>query len=326
LAEVHRWSAARGELVQGITGIPWYYRQFGYEMALSLDASRGAYRANVPALNHGEAEPFAVRPATIDDLPFIMAMYEQSAARAMVAAVRDEALWRFDLERRHERNGMSSLIRIIEERDRLGPPVGLLIHSRRLWGAELGVRFCEVRPGVPWLAVAPGVMRALDATGVECAARDGGEYHGIAFDLGETHPLYDTVPDRLPKVGRPYAWYLRVPDLAAFLNHVAPALEQRLAASPQGGYSGELTISFFHSGIRLVFEEGLVTVAEWRPDRIEAGDALFPELSFLPLVFGFRSLDDVQRAYPDCAVATDDARALLPILFPKKDSQVWSGG
>ena len=326
LAEVHRWSAARGELVQGITGIPWYYRQFGYEMALSLDASRGAYRANVPALNDGEAEPFALRPATTDDLPFIMAMYEQGAGRALVATVRDEELWRFDLERRHERNGTSSHIRIIETWERQGPPVGLLVHSRRLWGTELGVRFCEVRPGVPWLAVASGMMRALDATGVEYAARDGGEYQGIVFDLGETHPLYDTVADRLPKVGRPYAWYLRVPDLVAFLSHIAPALEARLAASPQGGYNGELTISFFHSGIRLVFDEGRVAVADWRPDRIEAGDALFPELSLLPLVFGFRSLDDMQRAYPDCAVATDDARALLPILFPKKDSQVWSGG
>jgi GNAT superfamily N-acetyltransferase len=328
LEEVHRWSAARGELVQGITGIPWYYRQFGYEMALSLDASRGAYRVNVPALNDGESEPFALRPATTDDLPFIMAMYEQGqgAARAMIAAVRDEEMWRFDLERRHERNGTSSHIRIIEARERHGPPVGMLIHARRLWGTELGVRLCEVRPGVPWLAVAPGMMRALDATGVEYAARDGGEFRGIVFDLGETHPLFDTVPDRLPKIGRPYAWYLRVPDLAAFLGRIAPALEGRLAASAQNGYSGALTISFFRSGIRFDVDRGRIAVAPWQPDRIEAGDALFPELSFLPLLFGFRSLDEVQRAFPDCAVSGDDARVLLPILFPRKDSNVWSGG
>ena len=30
---VHEWSRQRGELMMGITGIPWYYRQFGYEMA-----------------------------------------------------------------------------------------------------------------------------------------------------------------------------------------------------------------------------------------------------------------------------------------------------
>ena len=31
---LHRWSADRGEKVIGITGIPWYYRQFGDAMAL----------------------------------------------------------------------------------------------------------------------------------------------------------------------------------------------------------------------------------------------------------------------------------------------------
>jgi hypothetical protein len=326
LEEVHRWSAARGELVQGITGIPWYYRRFGYEMALSLDAARFAYRANVPSLPDGEEEPFVFRPATLGDLPFISAMYEQGAARSLVAAVRDEALWCFDLERRHERNGMSAHIVVAEARDRPGEPVALVMHARQLWGTELGVRLCEVRPGVPWLAVASSVLRRLDTVGAEYAERDGGAFHGIIFDLGETHPLYDTVPRRLPRVDRPYAWYLRVPDLAGYVRHIAPALERRLAASPQGGYSGDLTVSFFQSGLRLVCEEGRITVAEWRPDRIEAGDALFPDLSFLPLLFGFRSLEDIERAYPDCAVATDAAAALLPILFPRKDSRVWSGG
>ncbi len=38
--EVHKWSAERGHKVQVITGIPYYYRQFGYEMALDLTGRR----------------------------------------------------------------------------------------------------------------------------------------------------------------------------------------------------------------------------------------------------------------------------------------------
>lgn len=324
MEEVHRWSAARGELVQGITGIPWYYRQFGYEMALSLDAYRVAYRADVPRLNEGEAEPFLFRPANVDDLPFIMAMYEQSAARSVVAAVRDEAHWRFDLEQRHEQNGMSNEIRVIEART--GEPVGLLIHPRKLWAGGLGVRICEVKHGVPWLTVAPSLLRALDATGEAYARRDGGDFVNFGFDLGANHPLYATAPHRLAKSSPPYAWFIRVPDLLAFVAHIAPALEQRLADSAQAGYSGELTVNFFRSGLKLSFEQGRIRVESWTPERIEAGDALFPDLSFLPLLFGFRSLEEIQYAFPDCSTATDDARALLPILFPKKDSRVWSGG
>ena len=41
---VHALSAERGEMVQAITGIPYYYRQFGYEMAMGLGGGRQATR------------------------------------------------------------------------------------------------------------------------------------------------------------------------------------------------------------------------------------------------------------------------------------------
>ena len=37
---IHAMSSARGELMLGITGIPWYYRLFGYEMALDMEAAQ----------------------------------------------------------------------------------------------------------------------------------------------------------------------------------------------------------------------------------------------------------------------------------------------
>ena len=37
---IHAWSAARGEVVQAITGIPYFYRQFGYDMAMTLGGAR----------------------------------------------------------------------------------------------------------------------------------------------------------------------------------------------------------------------------------------------------------------------------------------------
>ena len=62
--EIHKWSAERGDMVQGITGIPYYYRLFGYEMALDLAGRRFGYEANVPKLKDGEEEPYRIRPAT----------------------------------------------------------------------------------------------------------------------------------------------------------------------------------------------------------------------------------------------------------------------
>lgn len=41
------------------------------------------------------------------------------------------------------------------------------------------------------------------------------------------------------------------------------------------------------------------------------------------LLFGHRSLDELQYAFPDCLVRTEAARPLLTALFPKQPSNVW---
>ncbi len=148
----------------------------------------------------------------------------------------------------------------------------------------------------------------------------------LSFDLGEQHPLDDTIPDRLPKAGRPYAWYIRVPDLPAFVRQIAPVLERRLAASAHSRYTGDLKTSFYSRGLHVRFQPGRISVEGWTPERVEAGEAAFPDLTFLQNLFGFRSLEELRHAFPDCSVRMDDARVLLPVLFPKKDSNVWHGG
>ncbi len=50
---VHARSTARGDLVQAITGIPFYYRQFGYEYALDLYGIRRVYLADIPPAAEG---------------------------------------------------------------------------------------------------------------------------------------------------------------------------------------------------------------------------------------------------------------------------------
>ena len=110
------------------------------------------------------------------------------------------------------------------------------------------------------------------------------------------------------------------------MRHIAPALEQRLAASAQSGYSGDLKVSFYRSGLHFRVHEGSIAVEGWKPDRVEAGDAAFPDLTFLQLLFGYRSLEELQHAFPDCSTNTAAGSALLPILFPKRVSNIWAGG
>lgn len=321
----HAWSRERGELVQGITGIPYYYRQFGYEMGLALGGARIGYEVHLPGLEAGGAEPFRLRPATVADIPFMEEMYALSATRSLVTCVREDALWRYELLHCSPANLNARQLRIIETA--AGAPIGFLAHPGYVWSPAQVATFYQLKPGQSYLAVTPSVARYLWATGQTYATRDKSDHQAFGFQLGPEHPVYEAFGDRLPRTWKPYAWYVRVPDLAAFLRHIGPALERRLAVSPFAGHSGELSLGFYRAGVQLVFEHGRLTTAEpWQPaldSRNPHCDINFPDHTFLHLLFGHRSLDELEHVFRDCWAKEDTTRELVKVLFPKQASHVW---
>ena len=319
---IHAWSAARGELLQAITGIPFYYRQFGYEMALLLGGGRAGLLSAAPKLKEGETEPYRVRPAVETDLPFILALDAAANRRWLITCERDEALWRYELSGKSETNCNRMVWAIVESA--AGAPAGLIGHAWRVWEGNLGVTYVEVAAGVSWLAAAPPILRYLSATAQAYVQRDGKPADRLNFWLAHEHPFFAAAQDLLPTICRPYAWYLRVADLPGFLRHIAPVLEERLARSIAVGHTGELKLSFYRTGIRLAFDAGRLTSIEpWQPTHDDGGGAAFPGLTFLQLLFGYRSLEELRAAFVDCWTEGDTPRALLGILFPKQPSDFW---
>jgi hypothetical protein len=321
---IHQWSAERGQLVQVITGIPYYYRLFGYEMGLSLGGGRIGYLPHVPALKKNEKEPYIIRAAMEKDIPFLSEVYESASLRYLINCLRDEAMWRYEIDGKDKKNVNRSVVRVIETPG--GEAVGFLAHPPFNWGPTLVVYQYEIKPGISWAAVTPSVIRYIKATGENHYKRDKGKELGaFGFWLGTEHPVYDVISDSLPRWREPYAFYVRVADLARFILHIAAELEERLADSALVGHSGELKITFFRDGLRLVFKDGiLVGVERWEPEPLgQSGDAAFPDLVFLQLLFGYRSFEELEYAFADCYSDSDEATALLNILFPKQASNVW---
>lgn len=321
----HRWSAERGELAQTITGIPWYYRQFGYEMAIPMFGGRAGYTPHVPPLKQGATEPYNIRPATEADLPFLSKMLEQMSRRYQVTAVKDERQLRYEMQGRGESTPVRKALCVIETPG--AEPVGMLAHDYKISGTHISAHAYEIEPGVSWAAVTPAVVRYMAAKGREHAQQQQGEWNTYVLGLGSEHPAYQALPDRLPRVLKPHAWYARVPDIQAFVRHVGAAIEQRMPGSVVEGHTGEVRLNFYRDGLLLGFESGkLARVETWRSERTEEGDAGFPDLTFLQLLFGFRSLEDLEHAFPDCWARGDEVRALLNTIFPKRPSWVWANG
>ena len=309
----HQKSAGRGDLVQIMDGIPNLYRRFGYELALSKGGGRVGYAAQA----QGAAEAYRVREATEADASFLAETYRFSTIRSLVTRVQNEASWSWETRYGASgRSGVNLKVSILETPD--GRPAGFFAHEPYLNDPQLRMFFFELTPGVPWLTATPIVLRYLVETGKEYAGRDGGTFREYALKLGTEHPAYDAVPSLLPRAFRPFAWYIRVADLPAFLRHIAPVLERRIVAGI-GDYSGELRITFYRSGLRLAFEGGrLIEVGTTGP----GGVAGFPDLTFLQLLMGYRSLAELEYAFADCWVATDEAQLVLTTLFPKRLSHV----
>jgi hypothetical protein len=324
---VHQWSAERGEMVQAITGIPYYYRLFSYEMAMNLGGGRQAFLANIPALADGVQETCLMRPAEAADLDFIHRLYARGCERSLVHTVWDDNLWRYELEGKSPKNVNRTELRIIT--DAAGTCLGFFAHPPFNWseGTMLPATTYELEAGIPWSVVTPAVMRFLKVTGETYAVRDGDKkpFGVVGFWLGEKHPAYEAVQDRLPRARRAYAWYMRVPDLAGFLRHIRPVLDAHLAESVMAGYTGELKLTFYRSGLRFVFEKGRVQEVEnWQPEPVgHSGDAAFPGLTFLQVLFGYRSVEELEYAFADCWHETDDARNLLNSMFPRHPSDLW---
>lgn len=322
---LHARSAALGHRIQVITGIPHFYRQFGYEYALDLGGMRMVPLSLIPAAKPDTEEPYLLGLATVEDIPQLMELFNRRKDEMLVWGTATPEDWRYQIIEWADPTAPGKQTDYMMITDRVGVVVGFVEVATKRWGANLGIYQFETAPGVNLRAMLPSVLRGIAANGQSAPDIHTNEpLRAIGFQLGQSHPVYDALGEQLaPGCEPPYAWYVRVPDVPDFLRFIAPMLERRLAASVMAGYTGELKVDMYRGGLRLAFENGALTAAEpWQAPLFgdEAG-AGCPPLVFLQLLFGYRTLDELRYAFPD-VWAEGDAQILLNILFPKCPSYI----
>ena len=114
-------------------------------------------------------------------------------------------------------------------------------------------------------------------------------------------------------------WYIRVPQMIPFLQHIQPVLERRLVDSGAHGYTGELKIGFYDlTGIHFKFERGRITAIESLQGK-DGYDISFPWHLFWNVVFGQHSSDEIRAILPEVST-NGKGKVLMDTLFPKKKS------
>lgn len=326
---VHAKSAGRGELMQAITGIPWYYRQFGYGMALDLGGGRDFLWDRPGNDTTVEEETYQIRPAQITDWPILQTLYEAHNKGSLLSRARDEATWRYELTIPHPTSMYARHFYLVETATSAALSTGVnnprpvAYVEYKQFGKSYFVGELGVLPGHSWRAVGLFLTRYFKKLADELLEKEEKRLRGIHFGLGQGHPIYEALGRQLEEQRRPYAWYIRVPDLPAFLRHIAPVLEKRLAHSVLAGYSGTCRVNLYKQQFTLVFEGGkLKDVGTYQAKVVDDGDIQFPGTTLLQLIFGQASLDELNAIHPDCYSRQAEAAILFHILFPKRPSWV----
>lgn len=313
---MHERSAALGHQLQVITGIPHFYRQFGYTMAVDLGEEHAAFPLN--ALEDRDVNPaFTLRPATLEDIPQLAEWHDHMARGRLLTDQRSVAEWRYEIAGHHPDSWRAMDFQIIV--NAAGKGVGYLELCANLPKKQ----FVECKGYVvgdqsSYLETFGDTMRGIKRWALarygECPAL-------LVFSAGVNETIDTLIQATKGGVVRApdYPWYLRVPDTIPFLRHIQPVLERRLEGSGAHRYSGNLKIGFYDlTGINITFERGRLT--DITPMTGKGGyDVSFPWHMLWNVVFGHHSAGEIRAILPD-VWPNAKASVLLDVLFPKKKS------
>lgn len=289
-----------------IQGIPYFYRQFGYDYAIPLE---GGWRLALDQIPGALGSGFQFRRATAGDLPHLMRLFDEAAAALDISATRSEAVWRYLLEH----NPQTETAReywIVEDAD--ATLIGYWCIELRGFGEGLNV--CETST----LSQAAGV--ALFPFLKQLAAERNKRY--IRLNLPANTTLIDIARAWGGQDVGTYAWQIHIPDIPRLLRRLAPVFERRLAASPFAGLTQDVVLNLYRKAITLKFSEGkLIAVENSAPH--QGSEIQIPPELIAPLALGYRSREELAQAHHDLSIWSQ-SRYLVDVLFPKARSFIYT--
>lgn len=295
-----------------IQGIPYFYRQFGYEYALPLEGGWTLPLHEIPSELPPAAQGYTFRPAAPSDLPDLVRLYDEAMTALDLYEVRDEGAWRFLLECRENTQAGGEVWLIL---DSAGRTAGYWVIEKYGFGGGLTVNEAS-RLSHPAAMAVLGKLLAL--------AQDR-QQPAIRLSCSDTCPLVTAAKAYGSRADGRYAWQIMLPDAARFLRTIGPVLEARLAASSLAGLSDRVRIDLYLEQVELRFEEGRLCGVDRLPAEPFPGKARIhiPPTLLAPLALGWRSHEELHAAFPDVGV-WGQARLLVDVLFPKMEAFFYS--
>ena len=288
-----------GYHLAAIEGIPFFYRQFGYEYSVPLDEW-----ATLPLQNLPKQQSYDISSLTTEDVPRVMELLEVSQKRYLVHSVRSREEW--EAQERIGYVGESAMRTYVVRRH--GSPVAYF----RATIKDLTILLHEINETDEEMSkqIAAFLRTLGEENGsTELASRE-------SYDM-----TFNKYISTLGSKEKPlYAWQIKVVDPFRILTTITAVLERRIARSQHQGYTGLVPINLYIVTVTLTFTDGVITGVKQSPSE-QKGDIMINPRIFTKMLLGYRSLDEIEPEYLDVRIKPE-YRDLMGILFPKARAHI----
>jgi predicted acetyltransferase len=303
--EFHKQAKEQEYDLCAIEGIPYFYRQFGYEYAIPLNEET---RIRLDQIHDYESS-LNIRPFTEKDIPKAMQLLKQSQRKFYVHTVRDEQIWKMQ-----QQTGLDSESRFdgfAVEKD--GDMAAYLRIGSKPENRELVLREATDAD----YPTNKAILKFL---------RDTGKQRGFETLVSNISYL-DSLSQQLVALGAvqrvpPYAWQIRIIDYVKIFQKMKALFESRLAASAYRRLSEKLSFNFRSYTVQVTAEDGSVTSIQRLESSEDRNIGLNP-LVFTQLLLGHRNRSELEMTYPDFGIRQSH-KHMIDVIFPKLPSYVHS--
>lgn len=290
-----------------IQGIPYFYRQFGYEYAMPLDVHWNLELRCLP--DKPTETTYSFRLASMEDVPILIRFYEQAAMSLDISAVRDKSMWQYLLE--------YSLL------TSTGAETWLVLDTAKQPIAYFRIPFHGFGNGL--------IINEASRMNSEIAEAVLVHLKGIAQERSKTH-IRLNLPDMNDVVrvarcfdahndGR-YPWQIHLVDVARLLHKLAPVLERRIASSIFAGLTRTVCLNLYREAFELCFQNGRLQVIN-AVGFTDKSEIKIPPLLLAPLLLGYHSREELSRMYPDIGIE-GQYQHLVDVMFPRLDGFIFT--
>ena len=280
-----------------LAGIPYFYRQFGYQYAVELNFSAEIGIEKIP----DNESLLQRREITKSDTPIMATILRDTQQRYFVKSTRTSGVWKMQQDTCTYGGESFEGMGLIKDSILVGY-YRYVVDSKN---STLYIRELSISEEVSVEEIIGTLKKHAEETGSR----------KIKTGLASVDPINLHLRELGATVNKPYAWQIKPLDLFGLMKKMKPVFEKRIAESQFTDLTKELAFNFFKFAVKVEFVDGKIQKMEKYYEE-ESRNLGFNPYAFIQMLVGYKGWRELAEAYPDFWVR-DNLDDLVDVLFPK---------